>query len=119
MTRIAAIDITPTNAHFLVVEQSFRKISLLTAETLRRGGDEDVSQFWARVYEALPEGIDAMVCSGDAKHSATRISHFPFGDTKKVEAALEFQLESDIPYDISDVNIAWCTVEKPAVARMF
>ncbi|HIA53128.1 MAG TPA: hypothetical protein EYN91_13740 [Candidatus Melainabacteria bacterium] len=111
MTRVAALDINETNAHFVVVDQTLRRTTMVTAESLKRGDDEDLPDFWNRVRGAMPGAVETLVCSADSKKIATRLIHFPFGDQRKVELALEFELDGQIPYDIEDVNVAWCRVD--------
>jgi len=43
---------------------------------------------------------------------------FPFSDAKKIEAALPFQLEAEIPFDLDEVVVAWTIIGPKKLARL-
>jgi general secretion pathway protein L len=43
---------------------------------------------------------------------------FPFSDAKKIEAALPFQLEAEIPFDLDEVVVAWTVIGPKWSARV-
>ena len=50
---------------------------------------------------------DLIVTGVPGEAAAVRFLRFPFSDPKKIEQALPFELESEIPYDIEDVIYSW------------
>lgn len=55
--------------------------------------------------EAIQGDIVVTGIPGEA--AAVRLLRFPFADARKIEQALPFELESEIPYDIEDVIYSW------------
>jgi Tfp pilus assembly PilM family ATPase len=43
---------------------------------------------------------------------STRLLDFPFADIRKLETAIAFELEGQIPYDLEDIQYCWSLIEQ-------
>jgi Tfp pilus assembly PilM family ATPase len=48
-----------------------------------------------------------VIATADPASTSTRLLGFPFDDARKVEAAIDFELENQVPYDIEDLALTW------------
>jgi general secretion pathway protein L len=117
VNRILGIDLGRTAVKLALVEASFRSQQVrqltlrpLGPETLV-DGEELVTRSWAeRTSEQLAglaaEGAlsaELVVTSLPAAQVATHVVTLPFGDVKRIDQALPFELEGLLPFDLDDV----------------
>ncbi len=105
----------------------------------RRGSDYEVTAYDT---ERVPEGaagdsladrhFEALVALRDrgaldgqvfvtalpGEGASIRTLSFPFSDVRKIEAALPFELESEIPFDIEDVVYSWTLTGQKKIQRV-
>lgn len=98
-----AIHVSHDGARIAVWESTLRKAELISLEHVPTEPDEDRSAFWSRVREALPRDIASVIANVDAAATSTRMLSFPFTDLRKVDAALEFELEGQVPFNLDEV----------------
>ena len=111
--RLAAIDFSERSARIVSANVTLRKAELTSAVTvLRESQDETWGDFLARVHDALPDRTDSVVVGSDSKRMSVRILEFPFSDLRKVDAAVEFELDGMVPYGIDDVAPSWDVTDK-------
>lgn len=111
--RLAAIDFSERGARIISASVSLRKVELTSALTVNREPDEETwSDFLRRVHDALPERTDSVAVGIDSKRMSARVLDFPFSDLRKVDAAVEFELDGMVPYGIDDVAITWDVTDK-------
>ena len=65
---------------------------------------------------ALEGGVFITGLPGDA--ASMRTLTFPFSDVRKIEQAIPFELEAEIPFDIDDVVYSWTVLGKKRVQRI-
>ena len=111
-TKLAAIDFSPHHARIVIIESTLRRAELTATASVARHPDEERAEFWERVRAALPADVDSVVVDTDPSTTSSRVLNFPFGDARKVEAALEFELEGLVPYDIEDLATSWTVVDR-------
>ena len=100
---IVAMDVSATAVRVAIIEASFRRASLLDVRTVKLDPGMTQEQVWERVRMDMPGSLDSVVVGLDPKVTSTRVLTFPFGDLRKAEAAVDFELEGQIPYAMSDV----------------
>ncbi len=106
--RLAAIDFSERGARIISANVSLRRVELTSAQTVNREPDEETwDEFLCRVHDSLPERTDSVAVGIDSKRMSARVLDFPFSDLRKVDAAVEFELDGMVPYGIEDVAIAW------------
>jgi len=130
---IVAIDFSDTEARVVVLESTLRQAPVTDILTIEPDGPEPVSEdtvvdgngeapapedehdrFLAKIRAQLPQDIDALVVNADATATSSRLLSFPFRDVRKVEQALEFELEGQIPYNLEDVTTTWSITNRGA-----
>ncbi|RYF39731.1 MAG: hypothetical protein EOO38_22865 [Cytophagaceae bacterium] len=64
-----------------------------------------LEDIWAHVKQHLAVSVNTLVIGLDARASSTRQLVFPFTDVKRIESAVAFELEGQVPYAIDDVAV--------------
>lgn len=110
---LVAIDMGPRRARAIVLEATFRNAELVAAHTVELDPETDQAEMkWRKLRKVLPKQIDSVIVNIDASAASTRLMTFPFEDQRKVEAALSFELENQVPYDLDDIAIASMVAHK-------
>ena len=112
--RIAAIELSGDNAHAVVVEATLRKQLLENAVSVTRKEEETDEAMLARLQEKLGGHFDSIAVACDASRVSARLLDFPFGDLRKIDAAVGFELEGQIPYALEDVALSYLITERGA-----
>ena len=110
--RIGAIDFTGDVARGIIVEATLRTAEIASTCLVQRSEDEDDASFLSRLRDEMSGHFDSLAITGDATRISSRVLNFPFGDLRKVEAAVGFELESQIPGSIDDVALSWTVTER-------
>jgi Tfp pilus assembly PilM family ATPase len=105
--RIVAVEISPRVARLVVLETTLRHTEVVEACSLPLPEGADRRQALAVAREAIVGSVDSLVLSTDPRTVTTRLLHFPFGDLRRVEAAVAFELEGQVPYDIQQTALTW------------
>ncbi len=101
--QIIAVDVSVNVARIVTIEATLRRASLAGVREMPLDASWTATEVWEHVRESLPEVLDAVVVGMDARLASTRLLQFPFGDLRKAESAVEFELEGQVPYNIEDV----------------
>jgi Tfp pilus assembly PilM family ATPase len=110
---LVAIDMGPRRARAVVLEATFRNAELVAAHTIDLDPEVDTAELkWRKVRKVLPRHIDSVIVNIGASAASTRLMTFPFEDQRKVDAALEFELENQVPYDLDDIAITSLVAQK-------
>ena len=104
--RMIAIDVSRRAARIIVIEATFRRARLVGVKHLACEPGWSPADTWSHLRAQLPEGQESVVVGADARWASTRLVHFPFGDLKKAETAIGFELEGQIPYPMEEVATA-------------
>ncbi len=104
--QIIAVDVSPRALRVVRLETSLRSAAVASVETIPMG-DQERAQALRALRDKLPEHVDSIVVSVDERAASTRALRFPFGDLRKVEAAVDFELEGQVPYDLDDTARTW------------
>lgn len=112
--RIAAIELAGDVAHAVVVEATMRKQCLKETVSVYREEDETDEQLLVRLQDLLEGHFDSIAVACDANRVSARLLDFPFGDLRKIEAAVGFELEGQIPYNLDDVALSYLVTERDA-----
>ncbi len=105
MARILGIDLGSYSAKAVLVESTMRSVQLRGYRAVRRGEGTAIEALRAALEPLFPPDAPAadqvMVCLPGpslVSHSLT----LPFTDTKQIDAALPFEVESQLPFDLSE-----------------
>ena len=113
MPQIAvSIVLSDRAAHIAVTEARFRHARLAAVDTVSFVAEASMEQRWQEVRERLPARIDSLAINLDAAAVSSRRLTFPFGDMRKVESALAYELEGQIPFNIEDVAVSWFPITR-------
>ena len=118
--RILGLDLGASSIKLIGIEpkgraREFEVVSYLEQALVPAEKDDETTLTMLERYEvallALKEKDafknDLIVTGVPGEAAALRFLRFPFSDPKKIEQALPFELESEIPYDIEDVLYSW------------
>lgn len=105
--RLVAIDVTPSAARVVVLEATFRKAQVAMVTTVPIPAGTDAAGVWTLVRDYVPQGVDNVVVGSDGRAASTRALQFPFVDPRKVDAAVAFELENVVPYELEKTAITW------------
>ncbi|MBI5509531.1 MAG: pilus assembly protein PilM [Deltaproteobacteria bacterium] len=104
--QLVAIDVSPKRVRVLLFEATFRSTEIVAAHTVGiEAGVDTPATLWPKIRALLPSQIDSVIVSADPAAVSTRLLTFPFDDVRKVDSALSFELESQIPYALDAVAL--------------
>ena len=113
MARVLGLDLGSYSVKAVVLETNLRGYSTRAFASVRTG--EGAGPLVDRIRAALPElfskgpfAADAVVVSLPGPSLATHQLLMPFSDPKKIEAALAFEVESQLPFDLSEAVSQGC-----------
>lgn len=114
--RLVAIDFSSSSIRVAIVDSTLRRAELTAVRTIARDPTLSPDEQLQRVRAALPSEIDSLVVGCNTDGISTRLLGFPFTDLRKVEPAIEFELESQVPYDLDEIATAWQMTDRSAGA---
>jgi Tfp pilus assembly PilM family ATPase len=88
----------------------FHEIPLTISEVLTR--EQATTALLTRFFEEHPIYYDTALASLSGLHTSFRMLDFPFTQSKKIESALEFELENYVPLPIEDLLTDYVVVDK-------
>jgi general secretion pathway protein L len=88
----------------------FHEIPLMGHEVLTH--EQAATALLTRFFEENPVSFDIVAASLSGLHCASRIIEFPFIQTKKIDSALEFEMENYVPFPIEDLWIDYVLLNK-------
>ena len=104
---IVALDMSTNSVRVAILEASMRAASLRQLLTVDLDHSLEPAEMWAQVRAQLPCSPDTVVVGLDARGNSARLLSFPFVDMRRVESAVRFELEGQLPYDLNDVITTW------------
>ncbi len=104
---LVAIDIGAARVRVVLLEASLRRTELVSAFSVPVTPGQERGELWAQVRESLPPRLDAVIATVDGTAASTRLLAFPFDDLRRVEAAVPFELENLVPYELTEVVATW------------
>lgn len=111
---IVALDIGKTAARIAVIAATFRRATLLGVDSVPIAAGQTLSEVLKEVRGRIGFPIDSLICSLDARKASVRTLNFPFSDLRKVAPAVDFELDGQIPYELSAVKVVWHVIERDA-----
>ncbi len=105
MARILGLDLGSYSVKAVVLETNLRGYSTIGYGEVRCGEGERLERIKAAIPQLLtkgPFGADTVVVALPGPSLATHQLAMPFSDPKKIEATLGFEVESQLPFDLSE-----------------
>lgn len=109
---IVALDIGKTAARVAVIAATFRRATLLGVDAVPIEEGQSLAEILREVRARLSFPVDSLICSLDARRASVRTLSFPFADVRKIAAAVDFELDGQIPHELSAVKVVWQVIEK-------
>ena len=107
---IVALDLGATAAHVAVIAATFRRAKLLKVVTIPITPGQPLAETMTQIRAAIGLSIDNFVCGLDARRASVHTMQFPFTDLRRTSAAVDFELESRVPFDMDTVVVSWRTI---------
>jgi Tfp pilus assembly PilM family ATPase len=104
---IVALDLGATAAHVAVIAATFRRARLLQVISIPVAPGEPLASTMQKVRDTLGVSVDNFVCGLDARQASVHGMLLPFTDVRKAPAAVDFELESRVPFDMQAVVVCW------------
>ncbi len=100
--RILGVDLGSSRVKAVEVENAFRRTEVLEyyEEPIELG--ENATQALGRLMSRLPRKPDRVVTSLDTQQVTFRSMNLPTRDRKAILAAVHFELEDDLPFNLED-----------------
>jgi Tfp pilus assembly PilM family ATPase len=111
---IVALDIGKTAARVAVIAATFRRATLLGVDSVPIAPGQTTAELLQDLRGRIAFPIDSLICSLDARRASVRTLNFPFADVRRIAAAVDFELDGQIPYELSAVKVVWQVIEKDA-----
>lgn len=127
--RILGIDIGTYSIKIAELVRSFRTFEFVSfyerkiveSEILSR--DESVAMALHGLIDDYNLQWDVASCGFPGQYISSRLITFPFGSRKKIEQALEFELETFIPFKLEDIvadyAVLWQTKEASKIMALY
>lgn len=111
---IVALDVGPTIARVAVIAATFRHAKLLRVQDIPVPPGKPRGEVLDEVRASLDFPPDSIIWALDARRASVRGLRFPFADQRKVDQAVDFELDGQMPYDLPEVKVVWHVVERTA-----
>jgi hypothetical protein len=113
------LDITDRRIRYALLESNFRRSELVALHEVDIAGlsAEEKAERWSTLRQGLPRKLDSVVVGNHPHASSVRLLNFPFKDARKVEAAIDFELEGQTPYDLADIAVSKMPLERDVVSE--
>lgn len=108
---IVALDLGATAAHVAVIAATFRRARLLKVLSIPVPPNQALTETMAQIKAAIGLPVDNFVCGLDARRSSIHSMQFPFNDVRRAAAAVDFELESRVPFDMENTVVSWRVTE--------
>jgi general secretion pathway protein L len=108
LKNVLGLDIGSHSLKAVEIRQSLRSFEAVAVRTLPRRDDETpLPELIGRFIELNHLSNDHVVCAIPGIRLSSRRLHFPFTENKKINAAIPFEVEEELPIDIDDCLIDW------------
>ncbi len=116
--RILGIDVGSYSIKIAQIERSFGEFKLIDFFELPLVGETvltDIQSAAATLHQFFLDhtlSFDYSVIAIPGTHVSLRIITLPFSNIRKIDQALEFELESLIPFDLEEILYDYCVISK-------
>ena len=118
MSRILGIDIDRTAVRGVLVKTAFRRVEIdryikvpLTQSAESVGRTTELHDAFTSLVRALGRPPDTVVASLDGELASLRVVELPLAASKRIAEVLPFELESLLPFEISDAVLDYQPIE--------
>ncbi len=105
MARVLGLDLGSYSVKAVLFETAMRGYQTLSFAEVRRPEGERMQTLraaLAELFQSHPLIAEQVVVALPGPSLATHVLQMPFADTKRLEAALPFELESQLPFDLTE-----------------
>ena len=106
---IGSLEVTKKEARLIVFESSFRN-SKVIKQLVIPIDDLESTDYWEEINNNLDIKLSSLVVNAEASSVSTHYLSFPFKDPRKIESAIDFELENQAPYHLEDMSMTWMPV---------
>lgn len=107
MARILGLDLGSHSVKAVVFETTMRGYATKLVSAVRRSQEGDKAETLkaaiTELYSRQPIEVDQVAIALPGPTLATHLITLPFNEVKKIEQALPFEIESQLPFDLSEV----------------
>lgn len=107
-----AIQLSRESAQVVEINSSMRRTLVQSVFSIKLDPEASQEERWSTIKAELPHDPETLIVGIEGDLVSTRELSFPFVDAKKIEAALDFELESLIPFDLEDVWATWTITDR-------
>lgn len=111
LKNVLGLDLGSYGVKAVEVHQTLRGFETVALRTLpRRGEEADLAELVQRFVALHHLSTDHVVTALRGDRISSRRLSFPFGERKKISAAVPFEVEEELPFDLDDCLIDWESV---------
>jgi general secretion pathway protein L len=111
LKNVLGLDLGSYSVKAVEVHQTLRGFEVVALRTLPRRDEETQLADLVQRFVALHRlSTDHVVTALRGDRISSRRLSFPFGERKKITAAVPFEVEEDLPFDVDDCLIDWESV---------
>jgi general secretion pathway protein L len=111
LKNVLGLDLGSHSLKAVEIRQSLRSFEVLALQReLRSDGDSGAAEFLRDFIGRHGLSTEHVVAALRGDRISTRRLSFPFADGKKITAAIPFEVEEDLPFDVEDCLIDWESV---------
>jgi general secretion pathway protein L len=108
LKNVLGLDLGSHSLKAVEIRQSLRSFEAVAMRTLERRDDETpLADLIERFVELHHLSVEHVVCALSGRRLSSRRLHFPFSEQKKISAAIPFEIEEELPFEIDDCLIDW------------
>ncbi len=105
---VLGLDLGSHSLKAVEFRQTLRGVEAVQLRTLPRAGDEmSLEELLPRFREVHGLGTENVVAALPGDHLSSRRLSFPFNERRRLNQAVPFAVEEELPFDLEDVIIDW------------
>ena len=108
LKNVLGLDLGSHSLKAVEIRQTLRSFEAVALRSLTRGDPERPTAEFAQRFVTLHHlSTDHVVAALRGDRISSRRLSFPFAEQKKISAAIPFEVEEDLPFDVDDCLIDW------------
>ena len=108
LKNVLGLDLGANSLKAVEFKQALRGLEPVQMRIHSRASSEvDLGEQVQHFLQQHEFSTEYVTCAISGSHLSSRVYEFPFRDRKRLNQAVPFQVEGDIPFDIDDVMVEW------------